>query len=117
MALSNAEKQARWRARHAGQRQQASRLAALLLRRSRSDGEQIKTKVGWNDVAFDRYFLRLAWVLCTILGSDRAVNSFAGRWRRASTSAKRGAGTSVTPPSLSRNVTKRSEVDGSTTDR
>ena len=81
MALSNAEKQARWRARHAEQLQQASRLAALLLRRSRSDGAVIKAKVGWHDVTFDAYFARLAGALCAMLGSDRAIKQL--RWALA----------------------------------
>ena len=78
MGLSNAEKQARWRARHVEQRRRVARIANLLLRRSRSDGDTIEAKVGWNDVTFDKYFYTLALLLSDVLKTDRAIRQL--RW-------------------------------------
>jgi hypothetical protein len=78
MPMSNAEKQARWRKRHVEQRQRAARIANLLLRRSRSDGDTIEAKVGWNDVTFDKYFSRLASLISDVLKTDKAIKQL--RW-------------------------------------
>jgi hypothetical protein len=78
MAMNNAEKQARWRQRHADQRRGVARVANLLLRQSHSDGEVIETKLGWNGVKFDRYFAELAVELASVLKTDRAINQL--RW-------------------------------------
>jgi hypothetical protein len=45
----------------------------MLVRRSHSDGGMIGAKIGWNDVSFDAYFLRLARLICDVLKTDRAI--------------------------------------------
>ena len=60
MPLSNVEKQARWRERHAAERQLAARLANLLIRRSRTEGADVEARLGSGVVVIDGYYLRLA---------------------------------------------------------
>jgi hypothetical protein len=81
MALTNAEKQARWRGRHADQRRRVPRIATLLMRRSHSTGRAVETKVGWNTVTFDGYFYTLASLICDVLKTDRAIKQL--RWALA----------------------------------
>jgi hypothetical protein len=81
MALTNAEKQARWRERHADQRRGVARIANLLMRRSRSEGRAIEAKLGWNEVTFDEYFYTLAAVICGVLKTDKAIRQL--RWALA----------------------------------
>jgi hypothetical protein len=78
MALTNAEKQRRWRTTHAGRRRTAARITTMLMRRSHSDGRAIGAKIGWNSVTFDAYFLKLAVLICDALKTDRAIRQL--RW-------------------------------------
>jgi hypothetical protein len=81
VALTNAEKQARWRLRHADQRRRVARIATTLMRRSHSTGRAIETKVGWNAVTFDEYFYTLATLICGVLKTDKAIKQL--RWALA----------------------------------
>jgi hypothetical protein len=78
MALTNAEKQARWRKRHVERRRRAAKLVSLLMRRSHSTGYTIETKFGWNTVTFDKYFYTLAALICDGFKSDREIKQL--RW-------------------------------------
>jgi hypothetical protein len=78
VALSNAEKQARWRERHAERRQTVARIASMLTRRSHTEGSTTEAKVGWNTVTFDDYFYTLAFRLADVLKTDRAIMQL--RW-------------------------------------
>lgn len=82
MAMSNAEKQRRWRAAHADRRRDVQRIATMLTRRSHAVGRTIEAKVGWNGVTFDAYFYTLAVLLTNVLKTDRAINQL--RWGLAS---------------------------------
>jgi hypothetical protein len=81
MALTNAEKQAHWRQRHAKERRVIARIANLLIRRAKSEGRTVGAKVGWNDVVFDQYFYTLADLLSDTLKTDSAIKQL--RWALA----------------------------------
>jgi hypothetical protein len=73
MALTNREKQKRWRERHSERRRNIARIAKLLMRRSHVFGKTLEVQLGWNWVTFDLYFLHLARLLCVVLKTDRAI--------------------------------------------
>jgi hypothetical protein len=81
MVLTNAQKQRRYRERHADARRRVARIANHLMRRSHSEGRPSEAKVGWNDVTFDRYFFVLARMLSDALKTDRAIRQL--RWALA----------------------------------
>ena len=80
-ALTNAEKQKRWRERHTEDRRKVARVAAMLIRRSHTEGHTTQFQVGWNWVTADVYFLRLAVLICDVLKTDRAIKQL--RWALA----------------------------------
>jgi len=80
-ALTNAEKQKRWRERHTEDRRKVARVAAMLMRRSHTEGHTTQFQVGWNWVTADVYFLRLAVLICDVLKTDRAIKQL--RWALA----------------------------------
>jgi hypothetical protein len=73
MALTNADKQRRWRAAHAGRRQSVARIATMLMRRSHTTGRTFELKVGWYETTVDEYFLKLAALLGDALKTDKAI--------------------------------------------
>lgn len=81
MALTNAEKQARWRQHHVERRRAVARIATLLMRRSHTTGRRIEAKLGWNGVTFDAYFLDLAHLLAGVLKTDRDLKQL--KWALA----------------------------------
>ncbi len=109
MALSNAEKQARWRGRHADQRRDVARIANLLLRQSRSEGRAVETKVGWNTVTFDEYFYTLAALICTVLKTDKAIRQL--RWALARCLYDRAASRAAARYSRARAIANQAQQD------
>jgi hypothetical protein len=81
MALTNAEKQRRWRQHHAEHRRAVARIATMLMRRSHKTGRIIQAKLGWNGVTFDAYFFDLAHLLADVLKTDRALKQL--KWALA----------------------------------
>jgi hypothetical protein len=91
VALTNIEKQARWRERHADRRHAVARIATMLTRQRFSDGITHEVQVGWNTCTIDGYFLNLAKLICTVLKTDRAIKQL--RWALAKCLRDRKAGT------------------------
>jgi hypothetical protein len=74
MALTNAEKQHRWRAAHAKRRRTAARIAGMLLH-APSEGEAAPypVKVGWNTAQIDRHAFKLAILIADLLSPDKTI--------------------------------------------
>jgi hypothetical protein len=73
MALTNAEKQRRWRAAHADRRRKVQRIATLLMR-SRVTGRVHKVAVGWYETNIDEHFFQLADATIDVLGTEKAIS-------------------------------------------
>jgi hypothetical protein len=80
-ALTNAEKQKRWRERHAEDRRVVAHIAAMLMRRDHSYGQPRKAKIGWNTTTFDEYFYTLATLISDVLKTDQAIRQL--KWALA----------------------------------
>jgi hypothetical protein len=81
MALTNIEKQARWRERHADRRHAVARIATMLTRQRFSDGITHEIQLGWNTCTIDGYFVDLAKLIGAVLKTDKAIKQL--RWALA----------------------------------
>jgi hypothetical protein len=73
MALTNAEKQARWRKRHADRRRDVARIATMLTRRRHPEGRTDEITIGWYTTKVDAYFFKLASLICNALETDKEI--------------------------------------------
>jgi len=73
MALTNAEKQARWRTAHADRRRTLARITTLLMRRRHAEGRTDEITVGWYTTKVDAYFFKLAFLICDALETDKEI--------------------------------------------
>jgi hypothetical protein len=73
MALTNAEKQARWRKRHADRRRDVARIATMLMRRRHPEGRTDEITLGWYTTKVDAYFFKLAFQICHALETDKEI--------------------------------------------
>jgi hypothetical protein len=73
MALTNAEKQRRWRAAHAKRRRSVARVAAMLSRNAFAERKTHPVRVGMVQIDVDQYFLKLADLISEALSPDKTV--------------------------------------------
>jgi hypothetical protein len=78
MALTNAEKQRAWRARHVDRRHRVALIDSMLMWRQLASGQTFKIQLGWNWVTIDANFFYLASLICGVLETDKAINQL--RW-------------------------------------